>query len=293
MQTLFLTENVSLSMVQDGLKIKNGESTQIVSPPYIPWDLIVIQNGFGYISLAAMRILLSLRISISMLDYQGRLMGHMAPYDRRVGGLEIRQFQAASDPKKRLAIAKMIAIRGYRRRGMNPAVSSAATIPELMSMEANIAVAYWNNWKSRLDHAWPQNDFDSRVNPRYRSRKRAVTKTNAILNYSYALLQSACRTMIRRAGLVPEIGFLHQERTFSKNAGEPLVWDFEELGRAWIDEAVLEWLSKPANRTGFKREDDWAIRMKPETTRGLIEFVSGRIQNETLWHDSRDIVKRL
>jgi hypothetical protein len=46
MQTLFLTENVPLSMVQEGLKIKTAEATKIVSPPYIPWDAIVIQKAF-------------------------------------------------------------------------------------------------------------------------------------------------------------------------------------------------------------------------------------------------------
>src|SRR5205809_3817011 len=293
MQTLFLTENVSLSTVQDGLKIKNGESTQIVSPPYIPWDAIVIQNGFGYVSFAAMRILLSLRVSIVMLDYQGNLMGHMAPYDLRFGGLEMRQFQAASNPKKRLAIAKSIVIRGYRRRGMSPPFSKADNLFDLMQLESRTADAYWNVWKTRLDRAWPQNDFDGRNHPRYRTRLRAVTKVNAVLNYSYSLLQSACRTMIRLVGLVPEIGFLHQERSWSKRSGEPLVWDFEELGRGWVDEAVLDWLSKPANQIGFKRQDDWVIRMKPETIRSLIEFVSGRIQSETLWHDSRALVKSL
>ena len=120
-----------------------------------------------------------------------------------------------------------------------------------------------------------------------------VTKVNPVLNYAYTLLQSACRTTIRRAGLVPEIGFLHQERSWSKRAGQPEVWDFEELGRGWVDEAVLSWLSKQENRTGFKRLDDWAIRIKPETTRSLIEFVSSRIRSEILWHDSRDLVKAL
>src|SRR6266480_6157544 len=132
MQTLFLTENVSLSMVQDGLKIKNGESSQIVSPPYIPWDSIVIQNGFGYISFAAMRILLSLRVSIVMLDYQGSVLGHMSPYNRRAGELRMKQMRASDDPKKCLAIAKRIVLRGYNRRGIQVDVDKASVIRELL-----------------------------------------------------------------------------------------------------------------------------------------------------------------
>ncbi len=293
MQTLFLTENVAVSMTKDGLKIRNGKETQTIAPPYIPWDAIVIQNGFGYISFAAMRILLSLRVSIVMLDYQGRLMGHLAPYDRRFGGLEMRQFQAANDHKKRLSIAKSIVTRGYRRRGMNPPFSKAETIAELMQLESMTADEYWNIWRARLDEKWPGHDFDGRNHPRYRTRLRAVNLVNATLNYSYALLQSSCRTMIRRVGLVPEIGFLHGEHGWSERAGEPLVWDLMELGRGWVDEAVLSWLSKSDNRTGFKRLEDWVIRLKPEATRNLIEFVSPHIRMETLWHDARDIVKTI
>jgi len=293
MQTLFLTEQVAVSMVTDGLKIRNGEHTQVISPPYIPWDAIVIQNSFGYISFAAMRILLSLRVSIVMLDYQGRLMGHLAPYDRRFGGLEMRQFNASNDHKRRLSIAKSIATLGYRRRRMNPPFHEATTLPELVQMESRTADSYWNMWKVRLSSRWPEHDFDGRNHPRYRTRTRAVTRVNAILNYSYALLESACRTTIRRVGLVPEIGFLHEETSWSKRAGEPLVWDMMELGRSWIDEAVLSWISKPKNLTGFKRLDDWTIQIKPETTRNLIEFVSPHIRMETLWHDARDIVKTI
>jgi hypothetical protein len=79
----------------------------------------------------------------------------------------------------------------------------------------------------------------------------------------------------------------------NRRRSQPVVYDMMELGRGWVDEAVLSWLSKPENQTGFKRLDDWVIRMKPETIRNLIEFVSPRIQTETLWHDSRDLVKTL
>jgi CRISPR/Cas system-associated endonuclease Cas1 len=276
-------------MVQDGLKIKNGESTQIVSPPYIPWDAIVIQNGFGYISFPAMRILLSLRVSIAMLDYQGSILGHMSPYNRRAGELRLKQMRASDDPKKCLAIAKKIVRRGYNRRGMTINVNKANDIQELLNLESEAAETYWARWKTRLNIAWPQHDFDGRGNPRYRANFRAVTKVNAVLNYSYAILESACRTAIERAGLEPDIGFLH----INRGRGQPLVYDMMELGRGWVDDAVVSWFSKPENRTGFKRLDDWTIRIKPEMTRGLIEFISHQIKTEVLWLDARDIVKQL
>ena len=289
MQTLFLTENVSLSMVQDGLKIRNGNEHKIVSPPYIPWDAIVIQNGFGYISFAAIRILLSLRVSIVMLDYQGSVLGHMSPYNRRSGELKLKQMRASDDPKKCLSIAKKIVRRGYNRRGMFVDVNQASDVRELLKLESDAANRYWHRWKMRLDAAWLENDFKGRENPRYRANFRAVSKVNAVLNYSYSILESACRTAIERAGLEPDIGFLH----INRGRQQPLVYDMIELGRGWVDEAVLLWLSKPENRTGFKRSDNWVVRFKPETTRNLIEFISPHIKTEILWHDSREIVKAL
>lgn len=289
MQTLFLTENVSLSMVTDGLKIRNGERTQIISPPYIPWDAIVIQNGFGYISFPAMRILLSLRVSIVMLDYQGSVLGHMSPYNRRAGELRLKQLRASADPKKCLALAKKIVRRGYNRRGTRVDVNQAGNIRALMDVEGEAAARYWGKWKMRLATAWPEHDFDGRGNPRYRANFRAVSKVNAVLNYSYAILESACRTAIERTGLELDLGFLHAKRADT----DSLVFDMMELGRGWVDNAVVSWFSKPENRAGFKRLDDWTIRIKPETTRSLIEFISHQIKTEVLWHDARDIVKQL
>ena len=50
MKTLFLTGPVSLSMVTEGLKIREGDESRVVSPPYLPYDAIVLQNAFGYVS---------------------------------------------------------------------------------------------------------------------------------------------------------------------------------------------------------------------------------------------------
>jgi CRISPR-associated endonuclease Cas1 len=206
--------------------------------------------------------------------------------------LRARQLRASADPGKHLAIAKGIVQRGYHRRGVRIPVAGASTIKELMRLESEGAERHWARWKARLASAWPEHDFDGRDNPRYRARFRAVTRTNAVLNYSYALLESAARTTIHRVGLLPDIGFLHVP---TKPGKEPLVYDFMELGRAWVDDAVLDWFKKPANRDrkAFKRSSDWAVRLAPEKVPELVAHVSPRIRTETLWHDARDIVKRL
>src|SRR5437667_5968183 len=108
MKTLFLTGPVSLSMVTEGLKIREGDMSRVVSPPYLPYDAIVLQNAFGYVSFAALRILLSMHVAVVMLDYRGGVLGHMSPHIRRSGDLRVRQLSAYNAPGKRLAIARSI-----------------------------------------------------------------------------------------------------------------------------------------------------------------------------------------
>src|SRR6266566_689825 len=290
MRSLYLTGNVAVSMVREGIKIRTGDEARVWSPPYFPYDTILIENGYGYVSFAALRILLSLRASVAVLDYQGRLLGHMSPYSRRSGDIQTKQFRAVNDPKKRLRIARSIATTGYRRRGLNPPFSAADNPLELIRMESHVADSYWERWSERLAAGWPENDFDGRKHPRYGTRMRAVSRVNATLNYAYTLLQSACRTTCHRVGLSPLHGFLHLSQIHD---AEPLVYDLEELGRGWVDGAVLEWLSEPGNRKGFSRRDGWVVRLKPESVRSLVAFVSPRIRDEILLRDARSIVKRL
>src|SRR6266545_2465966 len=126
MKSLFLTGNVALSMVSEGLKVRVGDESTVTSPPYLPYDAVIIQNAFGYVSFAALRILLSLKIAVSILDFQGRVLGYMSPYARREGDLRMRQLRASADPKKRLSIAKSIVQRGYRRRDAFVPVAKAS-----------------------------------------------------------------------------------------------------------------------------------------------------------------------
>jgi CRISPR-associated protein Cas1 len=57
----------------------------------------------------------------------------------------------------------------------------------------------------------------------------ASDEVNALLNYSYALLESVVKKYVNAIGLDPSIGFLH-EIAKSKS---PLVYDVQELFR-WV-----------------------------------------------------------
>lgn len=93
---------------------------------------------------------------------------------------------------------------------------------------------------------------------------------NALLNYGYAILEARCRVAVVRAGFDPTIGYLHSIAP-SKH---PLVYDFQELGRALVDSGVLEMVrTDPAMRKkgAFVRTTDWGLRLAPETAQKLVQ----------------------
>lgn len=98
----------------------------------------------------------------------------------------------------------------------------------------------------------------------------AADPINALLNYGYAILEARCRVAVVRTGFDPTIGYLHSIAP-SKH---PLVYDFQELGRALVDSVVLEMVrADPAVRKkgAFVRTTDWGLRLAPETAKALVE----------------------
>lgn len=73
-----------------------------------------------------------------------------------------------------------------------------------------------------------------------------------------------------RAGFDPTIGYLHSIAP-SKH---PLVYDFQELGRALVDSVVLEMIrAEPSVRRkgAFLRTTEWGLRLAPETAQKLVQ----------------------
>src|SRR2546428_694472 len=291
MRSLYLTGYpTKLSVGPDGLRITNGKETTATAPPYFPYDQVVIQRADGYVSLRALRILMEQKVSIALLDYRGMLRGHFVPYARRGdGGLWLRQLRAASDPKKRLTIAKSIVTEAYERRGAPFVCSRAKTVAELVARDARWGTAFGFRWAGRLPRWCPRHDFKGRSRPDYPTNLRAVSRVNAVLNYGYSLLEAAARIACHRVGLLPDVGFLHAPSPHK----EPMVYDLQEYGRGWVDNAVLNWLSKPDHQKGYFRSEDWHYVLPPELARSLVAAVSPRIDGPQLLRAARAIVRSL
>ena len=89
-----------------------------------------------------------------------------------------------------------------------------------------------------------------------------------MLNYGYAVLESEVRIAVVRAGLDPEIGYLHSNRRGRLS----LVYDLMEPMRPVVDRAVLTFVNDQTFApTDFPVTERGVCRLHPQLTRRLVE----------------------
>jgi CRISPR-associated endonuclease Cas1 len=152
------------------------------------------------------------------------------------------------------------------------------SINVLRVYEARCAAAYFGAWAG-MPLRWGKADV-RRVPPHWLSvrarnsplshewaARHAVDPTNAILNYSYAVLEGQVRMALSAGGFDLACGFLHAERQ-GRNA---LVYDLMELGRPVADSQVLTFLRATIFHAGdFVRASDGSCRLHPQLVRAVV-----------------------
>ena len=140
------------------------------------------------------------------------------------------------------------------------------SINHLLEFEAKCANEYWKEYRRAVTAIWPESGFISRGNTSYSWTMNAADPVNALLNYAYAILEARCRVAVVRAGFDPTIGYLHSIAP-SKH---PLVYDFQELGRALADSVALEMV----------RAEPWSAGRAPSSERptGVLGWLQKRLR---------------
>lgn len=157
-------------------------------------------------------------------------------------------------------------------------LDSAKSLEELRTLEAVAARYYWAAWrhlpvrfaredrKRRPDY-WQR--FGTRVSPLAgQGPRKAVNPANAILNYTYAILEAEARIAALAVGADPLLGLLHTDQ---RNR-DSLACDLMEPVRPRVDAFVLDLL---ASRE-FRKEDFFELgngqcRLLPPVTGDLIQ----------------------
>ncbi|SHO47630.1 CRISPR-associated endonuclease Cas1 [Nitrosotalea sinensis] len=279
-------------------------------PHQIDHDSIIVDGHTGTITFESMRWLMKHDINLTLLNWNGNLLGITLPQEPKLGKLRIKQYQKHLDDAARFQIALELVnskisssvnlIRELSRfydviqynlvksqfdhEIQNYAINSrdenrpiSDKLKKLMNFEGRIAQIHLDQFKKLVTKLAPEFKFVGRMNKSSSWNVNASDEVNALLNYGYAILESRVRKSLNSVGLDPVIGFLH-ETTYAKTA---LVYDFQELFRWIIDYSVIRLLDdSKLKKSDFIVTENYHIRLRETTAKLLIEKIKNNFNTK-------------
>lgn len=312
---LILTgHGVSIRVKAGTLAIRNGfthHPQKLETYRYFKGDLelpdrIILLDCSGSISFDVLSWLSEQGVSIVRIDWRGEVIcvssrsGYAANPHRAQW-----QWETRNDPKKRMEFAlgniskkiensiltleKSVRQNATWNKAMEAAYSTLTkfeenppeTIPELRTLEANAAAAYFRAWRgipikwkgtSRkpIPESW--NTIEQRTSPfKLAGSRNAGHPINAILNYAYTVLQSQIQIKAVADGYDPTVGIMHEPRSGSA----AFIFDLMEPERPKIDRRVLEFVkANTFHPADFTIRSDGVCRLNPEMARIIVREMS-------------------
>ncbi|AOQ24460.1 CRISPR-associated endonuclease Cas1 [Moorella thermoacetica] len=164
------------------------------------------------------------QICLHFFNYYGHYSGSFIPRESQLSGfLLVRQVEHYLDQAKRLELARTFvegALHNIRRNlekreyddicskldEIREGIGKAASIEELMSLEAHARKAYYDTWEEIT--GW---EFGSR------SKRPPANALNALISFGNAMMYTVVLKEIYRTALNPTISYLHEpsERRYS------------------------------------------------------------------------------
>lgn len=269
-------------------------------PHKITFDNVILDSHSGNISFDGIKWLMKHDIPLTILNWNGNILGITLPETPKHGTLRIKQYQKYLDSAIRHEIAeKMVMMKvntslnllkelaNFYEIDINEIQSifqkeisfyysskgkqKTSFLNNLMTFEGRIAVVYFENISKIISKISPKFNFQSRRHDSNNWNMNAADEINALLNYGYAILESEIKKIVNSIGFDPGIGFLHEVAP-SKT---PLIYDFQELFRWIIDLSIIQLLEmRPKiKKTDFILTENYNIRLKPDTAQLLIDKI--------------------
>jgi CRISPR-associated endonuclease Cas1 len=201
--------------------------------------------------------------------------------------LELRRKQFAASP---LAVARHVvgikietfALSEAEREPLTIRLANAATVSDVIAVEARASLLYWRRWKGfelrfKGERAIPISwrVFTTRGNPTqlksgrtalFYVQRNATNPINAMLNYAYAVMVAQIARAICGVGIDPAYGFLHADKIGRMS----FAYDAIELLRARIDELVFRYAaSRRFVREDFIEMDGASVRLAAKLAREI------------------------
>jgi len=265
-------------------------------PQQLPFDSVVVDSLTGSVSFEALRFLAIHDVPVTLLRWNGSVLSTILPRGPSNGELRVAQIQAYVNPERRLRIAREfirekasktveLAEELSRTLPVNPdpirtevASEMGRTLNDLRIFEARIAQTYWKEYAKAIETLWPKSGFSGRRSPQRSWSNAAADPTNALLNYGYSLLESACRAAIVSVGLLPEIGFVHEVAS----AKMPLAYDLQEPFRWLVDLSVIEVVrdGKLDRKADFIVTENYHVRLRATAAQVLMDRFSANLNRK-------------
>ncbi|TAK25114.1 MAG: CRISPR-associated endonuclease Cas1 [Nitrosarchaeum sp.] len=266
-------------------------------PHKIDYDNIILDNHSGFITFDGIKWLMKHNIPLTILNWNGNILGITLPESPISGKLKIKQYQAYLSNNKRYEISeklvfskidssynlleqlsdfylidiKNIKIIFNKEKYEFLKNTHENNITNLLVYEGRVAQAYFTALGTIFRQIAPEFAYSGRKVKENARNYNAPDEINALLNYGYSILESEIRKILNSYGLDPEIGFLHEvlpSRT-------PLVYDIMELFRWIVDLSVIQLLENTPKlkKSDFITTENYHIRLKDSLASLLIEKI--------------------
>jgi CRISPR-associated endonuclease Cas1 len=244
---------ISLRVLYGKLHIEDGigphRRTIVLDRAGSRLERLVLLGKSGTLTLEALAWLRAIGATLVQLSPSGDVLAHSVPFG--YDGQPIRRAQAlAAATGLDVEVARDLIARKLNGQRLNlsrlnvslqgfdalcEALKHTESIEQVRVCEAQAAAIYWNAWSSvpirlrgrdlaRVPARWAR--YDSRASILTGAPRAATNPINALLNYTYALLESEARLALLGAGLDPTLGVLHADQrnrdSFALDAMEPV-----------------------------------------------------------------------
>jgi CRISPR-associated protein Cas1 len=214
-------------------------------------ERVVILGGTAGMTSQAATCLMEAGVETAFLSSTGRFRGWLSPAKGRGVSLRLAQFDAYSDPVRRLSLARAIVAQKIRNSetllarysrnhdDFDPSVererlarsattaSEALSVASLLGIEGDAAAAYFAAFGRMLKGGF---SFSTRT------RRPPRDAANALLSFGYTLLSAEATSAVAGAGLDPALGMLHEPQEGRPSLGLDLT---EEFRQPLVDRLVL------------------------------------------------------
>lgn len=278
------------------IKNKLNNENHEFYPHKIDHDNIIIDGHSGNITFDSIRWLMKHKIPVTMLNWNGNILGITLPESPISGKLKIKQYQAYLSKNKRYNISEKLVFSKidsslnlleelskfyfidiknikniFNKEKYDFLKNNKNNITNLLTYEGRIAQAYFTALGMIFTQIAPNFSYSGRKVKENARNYNAPDEINALLNYGYSILESEIRKILNSHGLDPEIGYLHE----ASPSRTPLVYDIQELFRWIIDLSVIQLLeSRPKlKKSDFILTENYNIRLKNTISSRLISKI--------------------